>query len=194
GVGWGVEESNNRILNIPLTPIPPKISEGTVGDGSAALKRGKAKKLEELIAQASKEFRTKVSAQLIPRLQSFRPDLVFISAGFDAHYDDAYYYLGEEDIHWVTSELGRICDEAGGRGVISVLEGGYSLHSDIEMSPGGAAVGVAGAAAGETGAMSLRYKGKGSDNKTGGGVKKDGSSIPPSRFAIRPGDGGLVKG
>ncbi len=42
---------------------------------------------------------------LLPRISAFKPDLLFISAGFDAHYDDNYHFLTEQDIHWVTEQL-----------------------------------------------------------------------------------------
>ena len=69
---------------------------------------------------------------LIPKLQKFQPDLLFISAGFDAHVDDFYHYLTESDIHWVTEELSKIVhSHEHGIGVISILEGGYSLSTPI---------------------------------------------------------------
>jgi acetoin utilization deacetylase AcuC-like enzyme len=40
-------------------------------------------------------IRSRVSSDLLPRLRAFCPDLLFISAGFDAHYDDMYHYLSE---------------------------------------------------------------------------------------------------
>lgn len=83
---------------------------------------------------------------LLPRLAAFRPDLLFISAGFDTHYDDMYHYLTEEDLHWVTEQLCLAANSGGFDsssdnkdacvaphfcGVISVLEGGYSLSTPI---------------------------------------------------------------
>lgn len=46
-----------------------------------------------------------MQTQLLPALRSFRPDLVFISAGFDAHVDDMYHFLTEADMHWVTQQI-----------------------------------------------------------------------------------------
>jgi len=43
--------------------------------------------------EASQEFRTKINDLLLPKLQEFSPDLIFISAGFDGHYHDFYHYL-----------------------------------------------------------------------------------------------------
>ncbi len=66
---------------------------------------------------------------VFPRLMDWKPDLILISAGFDAHEDDPLGGLGwtTQDFGWLT---GRICDVAsqvcGGR-VVSVLEGGYDL-------------------------------------------------------------------
>jgi acetoin utilization deacetylase AcuC-like enzyme len=74
-------------------------------------------------------FRAAYEAQVFPRLAAFRPELILVSAGFDAHRADplAELALTEADFAWVT---GRLCDlaadHAGGR-VVSVLEGGYDL-------------------------------------------------------------------
>jgi hypothetical protein len=75
-------------------------------------------------------LRDKVSGQLLPQLRSFEPDLLFISAGFDAHFDDLYHFLTEQDYHWLTEQLCATVEPQKGR-VISILEGGYSLSSPI---------------------------------------------------------------
>jgi hypothetical protein len=75
---------------------------------------------------------------LLPRIAKFNPDLIFISAGFDAHYDDMYHFLTEQDLHWVTEELCAVAIRSGGEagcGVISVLEGGYSLSTPVVAKP-----------------------------------------------------------
>jgi lysozyme family protein len=61
--------------------------------------------------------------KLLPALASFSPDLLLISSGFDAHYDDLYHYLNEDDFHWLTQRLCETCPK-----VVSVMEGGYSLQ------------------------------------------------------------------
>jgi hypothetical protein len=61
--------------------------------------------------------------RLLPRLCEFAPDLLLFSAGFDAHYDDMYHYLDEDDIHWLTTTVAGTAKR-----VVSVLEGGYSLE------------------------------------------------------------------
>ena len=76
-------------------------------------------------------FRAAWEAQVFPRVAEFRPELILISAGFDAHADDplAGMMLQDEDFAWIT---GRICDLADefceGR-VVSALEGGYDLEA-----------------------------------------------------------------
>ena len=64
-----------------------------------------------------------------PALKDFAPDLLIISAGFDAHQDDplAQVNLGDDDYAWITDELLAIADAACGGRVVSVLEGGYDL-------------------------------------------------------------------
>ena len=76
-------------------------------------------------------FRQVMEGQVLPALDDFAPQLVLISAGFDAHRDDplAQLNLVEEDFAWATD---RLCDVAerhcGGR-VVSTLEGGYDLDA-----------------------------------------------------------------
>ena len=77
----------------------------------------------------SREFRLGVAREILPALDAFQPELVLISAGFDAHRDDplAQLALDESDYTWVTEQLLRVArDHAGGR-VVSTLEGGYDL-------------------------------------------------------------------
>jgi acetoin utilization deacetylase AcuC-like enzyme len=74
-------------------------------------------------------FREAIRAHWLEALDAFRPELVCISAGFDAHHQDpmAELNLTERDYTWVTHEIRKIA-EAHARGrIISVLEGGYAL-------------------------------------------------------------------
>lgn len=87
-----------------------------------------AKEKSQLCARASCEFRSKVCAQLLPRLREFGANLILISAGFDAHVDDFYHFLNEDDFHWITSEIVAI-SEVTNSPVVSILEGGYSLSA-----------------------------------------------------------------
>jgi acetoin utilization deacetylase AcuC-like enzyme len=96
----GIDGRSERMVNIPL----------------AAYSTGR-------------EFRAAVEQYWLPALEAFRPQMLFISAGFDAHRDDelAMLNLVEADYAWVTRELRQIADrDAGGR-IVSVLEGGYDL-------------------------------------------------------------------
>lgn len=78
---------------------------------------------------SGEEFREWVLQYWMPRLNHFAPQLLFISAGFDAHQADplAEVYLDERDYRWVTRELKAIADQHCGGKIISVLEGGYDL-------------------------------------------------------------------
>ena len=94
------ERGVGNIVNAPLSP----------GDGSYA-------------------FRELWDGALLPRLAAFRPQLLLISAGFDAHRDDplADIRLGSEDYAWITERLVDVArTHASGR-VVSSLEGGYNL-------------------------------------------------------------------
>ncbi|MDE2308907.1 MAG: histone deacetylase family protein [Xanthomonadaceae bacterium] len=77
----------------------------------------------------SHEFRDLWSSLLLPRLHAFKPQLVLVSAGFDAHRNDplADIRLGQEDYAWITERLVSLARmHAGGR-LVSTLEGGYEL-------------------------------------------------------------------
>ncbi len=65
------------------------------------------------------------------RLRAFRPELIVISAGFDAHRDDPLAQLEWEvaDFAWITAELCKLADEICGGRVVSTLEGGYDLNA-----------------------------------------------------------------
>uniref|UniRef100_A0A2A3JRB2 Histone deacetylase domain-containing protein n=1 Tax=Alloyangia mangrovi TaxID=1779329 RepID=A0A2A3JRB2_9RHOB len=93
---------HHNVLNLPLPP----------GSGGA-------------------EMRAAYAAQAFPRLDAFRPDLVILSAGFDAHADDPLAELNwrEEDFAWLTRELCRIAQGSAQGRVVSVLEGGYDLRA-----------------------------------------------------------------
>jgi acetoin utilization deacetylase AcuC-like enzyme len=76
-----------------------------------------------------KEFRTAWGERLLPALAEFGPDIILVSAGFDAHRADPLggLRLAEEDFAWVTAEIAAVAaDTCGGR-MVSVLEGGYDL-------------------------------------------------------------------
>ena len=67
---------------------------------------------------------------ILPALDDFAPDLVLISAGFDAHHADPLgsLQLTEEDFAWATLELMAAADAHAEGRVVSVLEGGYDLR------------------------------------------------------------------
>jgi acetoin utilization deacetylase AcuC-like enzyme len=67
---------------------------------------------------------------ILPRLDGFKPDLVIISAGFDAHTRDPLANLNmvEDDFAWVTGKLMDLADKCCDGRVVSVLEGGYDLQ------------------------------------------------------------------
>lgn len=102
--------SETGVGNICNAPLPP-------GAGSAA-------------------FRKAMTAQVMPAIEAFQPDLILISAGFDAHRDDplASLELETADFAWATSELlglaRRLCH---GR-LVSTLEGGYDLEALAESA------------------------------------------------------------
>jgi acetoin utilization deacetylase AcuC-like enzyme len=75
-------------------------------------------------------FRQAFEASILPRLREFKPDLLVISAGFDAHTRDplANLNLVEADYTWVTQKLMEIADTSAQGRIVSMLEGGYDLQ------------------------------------------------------------------
>jgi len=79
----------------------------------------------------SDEFRRRIEQTWIPALDQFRPDFIFISAGFDAHRADPLggLELVEEDYRWVTLLIADKARELAGGRLVSTLEGGYDLQA-----------------------------------------------------------------
>ena len=79
----------------------------------------------------SEEFRMVVSDTWMPRLMEFMPEMIFISAGFDAHVEDEMggTNLTEKDFAWVTEQLKLLADESAKGRIVSMLEGGYVLSA-----------------------------------------------------------------
>ncbi len=75
-------------------------------------------------------FREAFEVAILPRLRDFKPDILIISAGFDAHTRDplANLNLVEADYAWVTKKLMEVADTCAGGRVVSMLEGGYDLQ------------------------------------------------------------------
>jgi acetoin utilization deacetylase AcuC-like enzyme len=75
-------------------------------------------------------FRDAFRSRVLPAVDAFRPDLVIISAGFDAHHRDplAEIYLVEDDFDWATGQLMTQADRHSGGRLVSLLEGGYDLE------------------------------------------------------------------
>ena len=75
---------------------------------------------------------------ILPRLREFDPDIIFISAGFDAHRRDTmnFGYVGmvEDDYEWLTEQLVKVANSCCNGRIVSVLEGGYKVHGGI-VSP-----------------------------------------------------------
>ena len=75
------------------------------------------------------EIRALIEANWMPRLEDFRPQMIFISAGFDAHREDELGQLGlvEADYAWITQRLKDVADRHAQGRIVSCLEGGYNL-------------------------------------------------------------------
>ncbi|MES0862140.1 histone deacetylase family protein [Ruegeria sp. SCPT10] len=82
------------------------------------------------------EMRAAYETQAFSHLRAFRPELIIISAGFDAHQDDPLANLNWStgDFAWVTAELCKIADEVCEGRIVSTLEGGYDLNALAEAT------------------------------------------------------------
>jgi acetoin utilization deacetylase AcuC-like enzyme len=100
GTGSASETGVGNIVNVPLRPMA-----------------------------GSSQFRTAMTRRILPALDAFGPELVLISAGFDAHKSDplAQLLLDEADYTWITERLIEIADRHAGGRLVSALEGGYDL-------------------------------------------------------------------
>ena len=79
----------------------------------------------------SAKFRAAWEREVFPRVDAFKPELLLISAGFDAHADDplAGMMLHEDDFTWITGKLCDLADKHCSGRVVSALEGGYDLEA-----------------------------------------------------------------
>ena len=77
------------------------------------------------------DFRKKIEASWGPVLESHQPDLVLVSAGFDAHRDDPLgdLLLDESDFAWITDYIVDFANRFSMGRIVSVLEGGYNLNA-----------------------------------------------------------------
>lgn len=100
--GTGLSSSDPNILNVPL-----------------------------LSRTGSYTFKKIYTEQILPKLRDYQPELIFISAGFDAHEDDplANLRLRTADYQWITEQIVDIAEETCGGKIISTLEGGYNLEA-----------------------------------------------------------------
>jgi acetoin utilization deacetylase AcuC-like enzyme len=67
----------------------------------------------------------------MPRLEAHKPEMIFISAGFDAHREDDLAQLGlvEEDYAWITGRIMDVARRYSKQRIVSCLEGGYNLSA-----------------------------------------------------------------
>ncbi|MCB1994731.1 MAG: histone deacetylase family protein [Burkholderiaceae bacterium] len=77
------------------------------------------------------EIRQTIEQSWLPALEAFRPQMIFISAGFDAHREDDLGQLGlvEDDYAWITTQLKAVADRHAQGRIVSCLEGGYALSA-----------------------------------------------------------------
>ena len=81
------------------------------------------------------DVRELIEMMWIPRLEAFKPEMIFISAGFDAHREDdmGQMSLNEQDYAWITERIRNVAKRHCKGRIVSALEGGYS-HSALGRS------------------------------------------------------------
>ncbi|MCW8872449.1 MAG: histone deacetylase family protein [Xanthomonadales bacterium] len=79
----------------------------------------------------SGEFRAAVTDLWLPALERFQPEVVFVSAGFDAHRDDdmSHVSLEDADFRWVSEQIFEVAGRSASGRIVSTLEGGYDYQS-----------------------------------------------------------------
>ncbi len=79
----------------------------------------------------SSAFQSAITDYWLPALNNFKPEIIFISAGFDAHREDemANFGLVDSDYTWVTEQIKTIAEKYAKKRIVSTLEGGYALHA-----------------------------------------------------------------
>ena len=84
----------------------------------------------------SDQFREAFRTRVLPRVADFRPDVIVISAGFDAHHRDplAQINLVADDFDWATGRLMELSEKSADNRVVSLLEGGYDLTGLAESA------------------------------------------------------------
>ena len=77
------------------------------------------------------EFRAAMEGKILPAVDQFKPELILVSAGFDAHKNDPLgdLRLDEDDFAWITRELLSLAGRHCGGKLVSALEGGYNLEA-----------------------------------------------------------------
>lgn len=111
--------SSHEMPNFPHTGYPQETGVGNIVN--VPLHSG----------EAGESVRKKYSEIIFPALKAFKPELLLISAGFDAHKDDplASVRLVEEDYRWLTLQLLEVAETFCEGRLISALEGGYNLEA-----------------------------------------------------------------
>ncbi len=83
-----------------------------------------------LPGQGDEEYRQKITRDLLPAFEQFKPEVILVSAGFDAHTADdmSGINLSTDGFSWIMEKICALADQYAGGRLISVLEGGYSLE------------------------------------------------------------------
>ena len=126
-------ESDPSILFISLHQHPATLYPGSGHDWEIGIGPGRGFTLNLPFQPGAddQEYLSVIDARVVPALTEFRPELLMISAGFDAHRDDplAQIQLSEEGFELITQRLMAVANTCCDGRVVSLLEGGYNLRA-----------------------------------------------------------------
>jgi acetoin utilization deacetylase AcuC-like enzyme len=128
-----VFEDDPDVLFVSLHQHPRTCYPGTGFASETGLGHGEGATLNLPLPPGTgdEDYLGLIDETVAPRLYDFAPELLFISAGFDAHRDDplADLHLTERGFYQITRRLTAMADMCCGGRVVSVMEGGYNLHA-----------------------------------------------------------------
>lgn len=124
-------EEDNSVLFASLHQYPFYPGTGARSETGTGRGAGATVNCPMAAGSTDSDYQAAFSERVLPALEDFKPDVVLVSAGFDAHRDDplAEVALSTECYRWMSDQVLDIADRHAGGRLISLLEGGYSLEA-----------------------------------------------------------------
>lgn len=124
-------DADPSVFYISLHQAPFYPGTGSANETGTGKGRGTTLNCPMPAGASDKDYEQVFHDQVIPAINAFQPEVLLISAGFDAHRDDplAGICLSSEFYHWMTQRAMELADHHAGGRIISLLEGGYNLRA-----------------------------------------------------------------